>query len=158
MSAPNQLVSDLKGGATESNSVACWIWLLARLHSIIPCPVSIHSREQSSGHPVGGGRDERWRKFVGSISRLESFSSKRLTKKLVAKALRMPTALRWGAHDDASGTAQVDQERRQMGEQSWRHRPRRERVRCFLLPLMVHRYLLWENCRRFCVSSKVVSR
>src|SRR6266480_5698414 len=28
----------------------------------------------------GGGRDERWRKFVGSISGLESFSSKRLTK------------------------------------------------------------------------------
>ena len=34
-----------------------------------------------SGHRGGGVRDSRYRKFVGSISRLESFSSKRLTKK-----------------------------------------------------------------------------
>lgn len=40
---------------------------------------------RQAGTPGGGGRDERWRKFVGSISRLESFSSKRLTKKFVAK-------------------------------------------------------------------------
>ena len=47
--------------------------------------VQEHSFEQSRRHPGDGGRDERWRKFVGSISRLESFSSKRLTKKFVAK-------------------------------------------------------------------------
>jgi hypothetical protein len=40
---------------------------------------------RQAGTPGGGRPDERWRKFVGSISRMESFSSKRLTKKFVAK-------------------------------------------------------------------------
>jgi hypothetical protein len=40
---------------TESTSVARWIWPLARLRSIIPCPVSIHSCEQSRRHPGGAG-------------------------------------------------------------------------------------------------------
>ena len=50
-----------------------------------PLPVSIDSRKQTIGHPGRRGRDKRWRKFVGSISRLESFSSKKLSKKFVAK-------------------------------------------------------------------------
>jgi hypothetical protein len=55
-----------------------------------PLPRFDTFREQSSGHPGGGGRDERWRKFVGSISGLESFSSKRLTKKIGGESVMEP--------------------------------------------------------------------
>src|SRR5262249_39560486 len=45
-----------------------------------PAPFRYIPASNQGGTRGGGDRDERWRKFVGSISRPKSFSSKRLTK------------------------------------------------------------------------------
>jgi len=71
--------------STDSTSVPTMDLAVSTFALDHPLPRFDRSREQTSGAPGGGGRDERWTKFVGSISRLESFSSKRLTKKFVAK-------------------------------------------------------------------------